>query len=312
MKSAFRAMCLILCLFACLPALPRDRINGWIHRGNGDVFPGELAYSGNRIISVRRIQVDHIDTTLHITPVMIDLNFFSFNDSNYVDSIMIQRGVGLYLSKASPYILLKTVRNLQKPDTLGMLVSVPETEGSIHALYQRIYDYLSAAPEDSCRLPLLFQTRNGRKIWWHEIPGMWIPEFQTLVRNSDWEGVWVVRENSLQSDMIFENTRMILGYEDLKTYEKGKSAESDWFETLGNTGIRFPACWFYGMSDSLLKANRLSREVFLQLASVLPAEFLGIDKRFGLLVPGYSASFAVFKEAKGLCEHLVIEGVYVR
>lgn len=312
MKFIFRAGCLIVCFSVYLLALPRDQISGWIHRGNGDVFPGELAYSGNRIISVRRVQLEDVDTTLHIIPAMIDLNFYSSQDTATIDSVMIHRGAGLYLAEAPPHILLRTVRNLQEPDTLGLRVSIPKEDGSIHALYQQIFDYLSKTPEDSCRLSLPFQFRDPGKIWWDEIPGMWIPEFQTLIQSADWKAVWVVREKSLHPDMIFENTRLILNYEDLKIYEKGKPAESDWFETLGNTGLRFSESWFYGMSGSILKANRLSREVFLQLTTVLPAEFLGIDHRFGLLVPGYSASFAVFKESGGPCEHLVIEGVYVR
>jgi hypothetical protein len=297
---------------ACLLALPRDHISGWIHRGNGDIFPGELAYAGNRIISLRRVPIDAIDSTLHIIPAMIDLNFYSGRDRSLVDSLMIHRGAGLYLTEENPYILLRTVQNLQEPDTLGLRVLIPNEDGKIHALYQQIHDYLSIPSEDSSYLTLPFQFLGPNKIWWDEIPGMWIPEFKALIQETNWESVWVVREKSLQPDMIFENTRLILNYEDLKTYEKGKPTESDWFETLGNMGLRFPVSWFYGMSDSILQANRLSREVFLQLTTVLPAEFLGIDLRFGLLVPGYSASFAVFKESGGPCEHLVIEGVYVR
>lgn len=312
MKFTFRAGCLVMCLSANLLAFPQDHISGWIHRGNGDIFPGEMVYSGNRIISVRRIQLEAIDSTLHIIPALIDLNFYSSKDRGLVDSMMIHRGVGLYLAEAPPYILLKTVKNLQEPDTLGLRVSIPKEDGKIHALYQQIHDYLSIPPEDSCHMTFLFQFLNLFRIWWDDIPGMWIPEFQALIQSADRETVWVVREKSLHPDMIFENTRLILSYEDLKTYEKGKPAESDWFETLGNMGLRFPESWFYGMSDSVLKANRLPREVFLQLTTVLPAEFLGIDHRFGLLVPGYSASFAIFKGIEGPCEHLVIEGVYVR
>lgn len=312
MKLFFRTGYLILCVWAYLLAVPQDKINGWIHRGNGDVFPGELSFSGKRIVSVRRINPDNIDTTLHITPIMIDLNFYPSSDTDHVDSMMTFRGMGLYLVEDSPYILLRTVQNLQQPDTLGILLTVPGEEGRIHALYQHIYDYLSTSPADSCSIHLPFRILYNEKIWWNGIPGMWIPEFKNLMRDSEFENVWIVRDNTLMRDMIFGNIRMILSYEDLKKYETGKPAESDWFETLGNTGLQFPSGLSYGLSESVFLENKLSREIFLQLVSVLPAEFLGIDKRFGLLVPGYSASFAVFRVEKTECEFMVLEGIYVR
>jgi len=307
MRHFYGTGILILCMTTHLLTASPEKISGWIHRGNGEVFPGELAYTGKRIVSVRKVNVDNIDTTLHITPLMIDLNFYPCADQNKIDSLMISRGMGIFLMHRSPFIILKTVRNLQMADTLGILISVP----------QKCYDALSSGTADSGSQQMKSFMNKDRRLWWKNIPGMWIPDFNELTQKYNYENVWIVRENTLMKDMVFGNIRMIISYDELKEYEAGKPAESDWFETLGNTGLRFPSDWSYNMADTIFEKHDLPREIFLQLVSVLPAEFLGIDARFGLLVPGYSASFNVFyipnADSRQLeLKNLVVEGVHVR
>ncbi|MDD3806913.1 MAG: hypothetical protein PHE86_02590 [Candidatus Marinimicrobia bacterium] len=311
MKFFYGKSCLLVFVSVSLFAASPNQINGWIHRGNGDIFPGELTFSENRIVSVRRVPLHTIDTTRHLMPAMFDLNLYPLSQTSHVDSFMISRGIGFYLADEPPYVFLKTINNIMDLDTLGLLIPVPKAEGHIYALYQYIYDSFSEGLQDTCRLLWPFKSKSSTKIWWYDMPGMWISEFETLLDDKQIENVWIVREKTLTSDMIFGDIRMILTYEDLKHYEAGKSSEFDWFETLGNTGIQFPQTWIYSMQDSFFIANKLSREIFLQLMTVLPTEFLDIEHRFGLLVPGYSASIAIFKKDSKTCEHLLIEGKYV-
>ncbi len=293
------------------------KISGLIHRGNGDIFPGELAFTDKRIVSVRRVPQDNIDTAFHITPLMIDLNGRLYPAEEAEDSLMISRGMGMCLTYQPPYVILKTVRNLQPPDTLGLLISVPSSEGRIHALYQKIYDSLASDSVMTFQADMQNLFTMDKRLWWNNIPGQWIPDFNALTRKYAYENTWIVRDGTLKKEMVFENVRMIISYETLRNYEEGRPAESDWLETLGNAGIRFPEKWTYAMDDSIFEYHEIPREIFLQLVTVLPAEFFGMDNRFGLLVPGYSASFSVFKRTHGekktlRLEHLVVEGVYVK
>jgi|GEM_PF-1759330 len=293
-----------------------DKISGWIHRGNGDVFPGEINYSDQRIISVRRVGLDYINPFIHITPLMIDLNIYSSENPEYTDSLLLDRGIGLYLAEAKQKILLRTVRNILLPDTLGLLVELPEQEGYIHHIYQMINDVLNRALPDSPNLYKIPDFQAADRLFWKDIPGEWIPAFRDLLIHDDRENIWIIREGSLSADMIFGNIRCMVMYSDLKKYETDRPAESDWSETLGNAGILFPKYWSFGAKDSFFDAQTLQKEIFLQLMTVLPAEFLNIENRFGLLIPGYSASFVVYSNHQNqrgfVLENVIVEGVYVR
>lgn len=316
MKYLFiKAFLFSLVSFSCLIASP-DKITGWIHRGNGDVFPGEINFSERQIISVRRVGLDNINPFIHITPLMIDLNIYSSKNLQYTDSLQLNRGIGLYLTENDNWILLRTVGNIIPSDTLGVLVQFPEEEGYIHRLYQTLNDVLHGSPIETHIPNTIPDFKVSHKFFWKDIPGKWIPEFRDLLTTENFENIWIIKNGSLNTDMIFGNIRSMITYSDLKTYETGRSSESDWSETLGYAGILFPNTWSFGAGDSFFNSQTLRKEIYLQLMTVLPAEFLNIENRFGLIIPGYSASFAVFTDIQNerdyVLKHVIVEGVYVR
>lgn len=293
-----------------------DKISGWIHRGNGDVFPGEINFSDQQIISVRRVGLDNINPFIHITPLMIDLNIYTSEDQQYTDSLLLDRGIGRYLAENDNRILLRTVNNIIVPDTLGILIQVPEEKGYIHHIYQMINDVLNGAKAENLSRYNIPDFISSRRLFWKDIPGEWIPAFRDLLIEEDYENIWMIREGTLHMNMMFGNVRSMITYLDLKKYEAGRPAESDWSETLGNAGILFPKYWSYRVEDSFFDSQALHKEIYLQLMTVLPAEYLNIENRFGLLIPGYSASFVVYMDNQNQRDYeiknVIVEGVYVR
>ena len=247
---------------------------------------------------------------------MIDLNIYSSDNTEYTDSLLLDRGIGFYLTEEENSIFLRTVYNVIPPDTLGTLIRLPEQDGYIHHVYQLINDRIHGVTSSHFNRYNIPDFHSSNRLFWKDIPGKWIPAFRDLLQDEVFENIWIIREGSLSADMIFGNIRSMITYSDLKKYEMGHPAESDWSETLGNAAILFPRYWSFRAKDSFFDAQSLRKEIYLQLMTVLPAEFLNIENRFGLIIPGYSASFVVYMDNQNqrdyVIKHIIVEGIYVR